>query len=117
FHWPVFLALSAERTGLGPAPLFVLRTVVTFGLAHLCYELLEVPIRTGRWLTGWRPYLATPAAFVAVALLTTTIVAGPTLADDRYDPHADVDAATKRIQSLMASAPPDAAEPPRRDRA
>jgi peptidoglycan/LPS O-acetylase OafA/YrhL len=117
FHWPVFLALSAERTGLGPAPLFVLRTVVTFGLAHLCYAGLEVPIRTGRWLTGWRPYLATPAAFAAVALLTTTIVAGPTLADDRYDPHADVDAATQRIQRLMASPPPAATEPPRRDRA
>lgn len=116
FHWPVFLALSAERTGLGPAPLFVLRTVVTFGLAHLCYERLEVPIRTGRWITGWRPYVATPAAFVLVALLTTTIAAGPTLADDRYDPHADVGAATARIQSLMASAPSTPPDPPRRDR-
>jgi hypothetical protein len=77
-----------------------------------------VPIRSGRWLTGWRPYLATPAAFAAVALLTTTIVAGPTLADDRYDPHADVDAATKRIQSIMASTPPASPEPsPGRDRA
>lgn len=116
FHWPVFLALSAERTGLGPLPLFVLRTAVTFGLAHLCYERLEVPIRTGRWITGWRVWVATPAAFAAVALLTTTIVAGPTLADDRYDPHADVAAATVRIQALATSPPPAAPDPPRRDR-
>jgi peptidoglycan/LPS O-acetylase OafA/YrhL len=33
FHWPIYLWLSEDRTGLGPWPLLALRTAVTIGLA------------------------------------------------------------------------------------
>jgi len=75
YHWPIFLVLSAERTGLDAWPLFALRLVVTFALAALSHAVLETPIRTGRVLTGWRPVVVTPAAIAAVAV-AVTIVAG-----------------------------------------
>jgi peptidoglycan/LPS O-acetylase OafA/YrhL len=57
YHWPVFIWLSAERTGLAAWPLFALRTGVTLVLATASYKLLEVPIRAGRL----RPRLAAMA--------------------------------------------------------
>ncbi|HMJ16445.1 MAG TPA: acyltransferase [Polyangiaceae bacterium] len=75
FHWPVFLWLSKERTHLDGLPLFLLRFGVTFGLAELSYRFFESPIRSGRWLTGWRPFVATPAAFAAVVLGTSVTTA------------------------------------------
>lgn len=75
FHWPLFLWLSPERTGLARVPLFGLRITVTLLLAAASYRLVEHPIRTGRLLTGWRPKVAVPAgaSFVAVALFAATL--------------------------------------------
>lgn len=75
FHWPVYLWLSAERTGLDDGPLFALRAFVTFALAGISFEFLESPIRSGRALTAWRPFVVTPAAFATV-FLATSIVTG-----------------------------------------
>jgi peptidoglycan/LPS O-acetylase OafA/YrhL len=66
FHWPLFLWLSPERTGLAPLPLLALRLGVVFGLADLSYRFFEQPIRRGRALTAWRPWLAAPAAVAAL---------------------------------------------------
>jgi len=115
FHWPVFLWLSAERTGLDDAALFTLRTIVTFALAGLSYELLESPIRTGRWLTGWLPYVVTPVAIVSVALATTVVAEAPRFDDGGYDPRADV-AELNRFLDAMREAKPPPTEPPSRER-
>jgi peptidoglycan/LPS O-acetylase OafA/YrhL len=88
FHWPVFLWLSKERTHLDALPLFLLRFAVTFGLAELSYRFLESPIRSGRVLTGWRPFVATPAAFAAVVLGTSLTTACRGRASE-YDPKGD----------------------------
>jgi peptidoglycan/LPS O-acetylase OafA/YrhL len=45
FHWPLFLVLDEERTGLGYWPRFALRLGVTVGLAALSYHLFESPFR------------------------------------------------------------------------
>ena len=66
YHWPIFIWLSASRTGLGAWPLFALRTSVTLLLATASYQLLERPIRAGRL----RPRLAVAAwAQASVALV------------------------------------------------
>ncbi len=54
YHWPIFLWLSAARTGLSTGPLFMLRAVVTLGVAAASYHLVECPIRYGTPI-GWRP--------------------------------------------------------------
>ena len=65
WHWPVFLALNAERTGQHGVTLFALRCVITVGIAIASYVLVERPIRTGALLR--RPRIAVPAAATAVA--------------------------------------------------
>lgn len=47
YHWPLFLWLDEEYTGLDGWYLFTLRMVVTFALAIASYNLLEMPIRNG----------------------------------------------------------------------
>jgi len=47
FHWPIFLWLSPERTGLPAVPLLALRLTVTLTLAILSFRFLERPILTG----------------------------------------------------------------------
>lgn len=73
YHWPIFLWLSPDRTGLDGAALFAVRLATTVALAVLSYRYVEVPIRRGRRLTGWRPALLAPlgAATVAVALVAS----------------------------------------------
>ncbi|MBK6510337.1 MAG: acyltransferase [Haliea sp.] len=47
FHWPLFLWLDEEYTGLDGWALFTLRMALTFALAIASYNLLEMPIRNG----------------------------------------------------------------------
>ena len=73
YHWPVFLWLDPERTGLRtPLVLFALRVSVTVGLAVCSYHLLERPIRERRRLRGRLPWALTPA--VALALCVSLVV-------------------------------------------
>jgi peptidoglycan/LPS O-acetylase OafA/YrhL len=77
FHWPLFLWMDEERTGLEGGPLFALRMAVTISLAALSYHLIEHPIRVGtlRWprllLTGWANATVCVAALLVVASQTT----------------------------------------------
>jgi peptidoglycan/LPS O-acetylase OafA/YrhL len=73
YHWPIFLWLSAARTGLDGAALFGLRLAVTLTVATLSWYYLEQPILHGRRITGWRPALVAPAAAAAVAVLFVTL--------------------------------------------
>ncbi len=75
YHWPIFLWLSPERTGLAEAPLFALRIAITISLATLSYYFLELPIRRGKRITGWQPVILAPlgAALVAGALIAVPI--------------------------------------------
>ena len=77
FHWPVFLWLDAERTGLDPWPLFGLRVAVTLGLATASYYLVEQPIRTGRRLTSWRPLVVAPEPVLVVAIGLVVVTTDP----------------------------------------
>jgi peptidoglycan/LPS O-acetylase OafA/YrhL len=65
WHWPVFLVLNGDRTGLTGPALLVLRCLVTLGIATVSYHLVERPIRRRALLPA--PRLATATALAAVA--------------------------------------------------
>ncbi|MET0326032.1 MAG: acyltransferase, partial [Ilumatobacteraceae bacterium] len=117
-HWPVFVVLSAERTGLASVPLFVLRMVVTMPLAVASYRLLEQPIRTGQ--LRHRPGLpAAAGACAAVALLVAVVPMDATPYWMRTDARssagtlAPVDSVGALVVAEPAtSAPPTVATPP-----
>lgn len=71
FHWPIFLLVSYESTGLSPAPLFVLRLVITYALAELSFRFYENPLRIGSMLRGTR--------FVAVGVVAIALLGALTL--------------------------------------
>jgi peptidoglycan/LPS O-acetylase OafA/YrhL len=77
FHWPIFLWLSPERTGLSIWPLFALRLAVTLPAAILSFQLIEQPVRRARLVTDWRRWVAPPIAIAGIAvasLIVTSIV-------------------------------------------
>ena len=43
WHWPIFLALNGERTGLTGMPLFAIRALATVAVAAMSWWLIEQP--------------------------------------------------------------------------
>ena len=77
WHWPVFIAANADRTGLDGLTLFAVRCLLTVGVASLSYLLVERPIQLR--VRPKRPvFVATGAgaaiAAGAVVLVVTTAV-------------------------------------------
>ena len=73
YHWPVFLVLSAERTGWSDWPLLAVRVVVTVCLTMASYRWLEMPVRTRRLLPDVRP-AGMAGVMAAVVLLVSAVV-------------------------------------------
>ncbi|HEV7759920.1 MAG TPA: acyltransferase family protein [Acidimicrobiales bacterium] len=74
FHWPIFLLLDEERTGIDYWPLFFVRVGVTIALAVVSYHLLESPFRF-KVAKRSRPRLVGVfAAGAAVALALVLVV-------------------------------------------
>ncbi|MBU6281472.1 acyltransferase [bacterium] len=69
FHWPLFLFLSPQRTGLGPWPLFAVRLAATFALAGPSLRFLERPARREDAVPWPRFALVGLAATALAALL------------------------------------------------
>jgi peptidoglycan/LPS O-acetylase OafA/YrhL len=99
FHWPIFLWLTPDRTGLDGALLFGLRFSVTFLLAGVSHEFFESPIRSRRWLTGFWPFVATPAAFAVVMVAIASVTPG------RADTDAELDAVMAWYAEALSSDP------------
>jgi peptidoglycan/LPS O-acetylase OafA/YrhL len=98
FHWPIYLWLDEERTGLDGVSLLALRLVVTGVVAVGSYVLVEKPIRRGVVLKGGvTPWVTLPIAIslVAVAAVAVTVdlpdeaVATPTLDEDAVEDAVD----------------------------
>lgn len=81
WHWPVYILLSPERTGLSGLGLLAVRLVLTTGLAAASYHLVELPIRhgaLGRLKPGVRTMLVIGAPLAVVtALLVAPLLAAP----------------------------------------
>lgn len=76
WHWPVFLVLDGERTGMTGLPLFAVRCAATLVAAGASWVLVEQPVQR------WRPVprrvvpVVACAVVVAAALVVTTVPAG-----------------------------------------
>lgn len=76
WHWPVFVALNHERTGLEGPVLLVVRFAVTGALAYLSFTLVEEPIRTQRLQQRFTPtQWARAVGAAVVAVVAVTLVA------------------------------------------
>lgn len=68
FHFPVYVTLTPELTGLDHWTLFAVRIAATFALAITSYYLLEQPIRAGRLVKGRSGWLVLPITVVVASL-------------------------------------------------
>ncbi len=77
WHWPVFLAANAERTGLHGTPLFAGRCAITAGCAITSYVVLEKPLRSAALLRrptfGWVAAGGTVTACIALVVAVTAV--------------------------------------------
>jgi hypothetical protein len=74
WHWPVFVVLDANHTGLDGVELFGVRLVVTFAIAIASYHLLEMPIRRGALSSRqWRWIVPASAAALVVLILAVSL--------------------------------------------
>jgi peptidoglycan/LPS O-acetylase OafA/YrhL len=110
WHWPIFLALSGERTGLSGLPLFAARCGATLAVAAASWWLIEQPIR--RWRPSGIPLLPLAAASVASAAAVTLMVipvnTGPGLRETGLPPGLSAVAA-------VSPSPPGNGRPKPRD--
>jgi peptidoglycan/LPS O-acetylase OafA/YrhL len=100
WHWPLFLLLTHQRTGLGTSALLAVRLALTLLLSVLSYHLVELPIRERR-LRLPHPRVTAPialAALVGVLVAATPSPATPSLPAAANAPSADT--------SLKSSKPP-----------
>ena len=68
WHWPVYVVLSPERTGLGGGGLLLARVAVSVALALASFWLVEDPIRyRAAWARGRSGSVGAGPAAVAVA--------------------------------------------------
>jgi len=74
FHWPVYLALDPERTGMQGWRLFAVRLCATGALAVASYSLLEMPIRRGGIRRAKVAPVVWAAAIAAVALAVPFVI-------------------------------------------
>lgn len=101
WHWPVYIVVNHDRTGLDGAGLLLVRIVVTGALSFLSFRFVEEPIRRGRLQrrftpTQWgRAVVATTSA-LALLILGATASVGPAglpppteAADERTAPVPD----------------------------
>jgi peptidoglycan/LPS O-acetylase OafA/YrhL len=72
YHWPIFLWLTPERTGLDGYALFGERLALTVAVATISFLWIERPIRYGTFRARWKPLAAAAAgAAVVVALFVS----------------------------------------------
>jgi peptidoglycan/LPS O-acetylase OafA/YrhL/lysophospholipase L1-like esterase len=113
YHWPIFLWLTAARTGLGPLPLTALRVSFTVGLAIVSFHLLEQPIRERRVLVNSRRGLAfvtASAGALGAAVLVGAVATAPAVNFEAAASPSSVLAASQRALEL----PPPTSRPTRR---
>ncbi len=109
YHWPVFLWLNEQRTGLEGGMLFALRTSVTIGVAVLSYRYVEMPVRRGEKLFGTRAVRLIPwvAGAVAASVIAITVTAPKPLIDFAAA-QSELERATAELQGPTATSGPEA---------
>jgi hypothetical protein len=82
WHFPLFIFINEQRTGLSPWPLFFVRVIPTIGVAIISFFLVERPIRQGTFFTRFRAQVFTVPALgvVILAIVLATLPAADTIA-------------------------------------
>jgi peptidoglycan/LPS O-acetylase OafA/YrhL len=75
WHWPIFLTLTATRTGTDGVTLLLLRLAATLAVTLASFHLVENPIRRGRVRLP-KPQLTVPAAVGGVLAVILAATAG-----------------------------------------
>ncbi len=77
FHWPIFVVLNDERTGIDGVALFALRMAITLAVAQVSFMFFEQPIRRANSV-GIRPTLIAAGGATAVVIVAAVaVVPGP----------------------------------------
>lgn len=105
YHWPLFLWLTEDRTGLDGWALATLRLTVTFALAIISFILLERPVREGTFR------MRGAAAFVLVVIVSILLVGGSALASR----DSDVRSVAGTAPSIDLGGDPSPGSPPTPD--
>ncbi len=116
WHWPVYVMLSSERTGLDGPTLTVVRIAVSTALAALSFWLVEDPIR--HRVTWVRDRRGIPALAGAVVLVAATLIVLPHPRREiaAFDPGIDRRSAVRAGRRPMLGPPmPTSRRPPRVD--
>ena len=81
WHFPLFIFIDEQRTGLSPWPLFFVRVIPTIGIATFSFYVVERPIRQGTFFTRFRAQVFTLPALGAVilAIVLATLPAADTI--------------------------------------
>jgi peptidoglycan/LPS O-acetylase OafA/YrhL len=98
WHYPVYVYVNADRTGLRGSDLVIVRILCTFAIATVSFFVIERPVRRGA-LRGWPIRVLGP---VAATLLAGTLIASTAGA---------VPAALQSISPSQIEPPPVAATP------
>jgi peptidoglycan/LPS O-acetylase OafA/YrhL len=79
YHWPLFLMIDNQHTGLTGSTLLLTRLGATLAAAVVSYHCIEMPIRQRKVLRGWHlvPALPFGVAAVVIALLLATTAPAP----------------------------------------
>jgi hypothetical protein len=106
WHWPVFIWLNHERTGLTGYWLFALRVLVTFAISVASFHLVERPIRMGTFFRQWRAWVAVPAGVGVVLAAVVAATTGTTAVASTAIPAGFGTTGTTTSSVPAASGPP-----------
>ena len=73
FHWPIFVVVNDERTGIDGPALFALRMALTLAVAQVSFTFFEQPIRSASGV-GIRPTLIAAGGATATVILVAIVV-------------------------------------------
>ncbi len=114
WHWPIYLVMTPDRTGLDGTALLVAKVALTLVIATGSYHLLEMPVRRGAlrtWRVSWAVAPAV-ASVLVVGLVMATRGGVPALA---LPPDPGLASASASTSDVLAAAygPQPAAAPTR----
>lgn len=119
WHWPIFMITRPELDVQGdPVSIFLLRIVLTLGIAALSYRFVEMPIRQSKW--AGMGSLSKAFAIVPTAAIVTIASSMLFLAPSQAEPPKDVVASLQEdasvdeppVPSTKAEAPVSESRPP-----
>ena len=104
WHWPIFLWLNHDRTGLYGYELFAVRVLVTFAVSIVSFHLIERPIRMGTLASQWRAWLVAPAGVATVLLAVIAATTGaPAVASTAPSGNSGVGTSTTSTSSTTTT--------------